>query len=202
MEGPLSSRWPMIMLALSIGFDIWKYLKSPQGSLCCLSAGESDSCCIALQVTWLFYPLSLFCSLSLHFTLQTCDHLWFMLWSTEIPVSHVQVTEISCIDWNPWYFRAFINSYFLLGPEPQPAPDSPPPPSPARFEQPLSLHLAKYYLYCFWQPMGARSASVGRSQPLVGRRSWGLGWTRDVSDLEIQTKVRVIFHQQKLLQCT
>jgi len=27
--------------------------------------------------------------------------------------------------------RAFINSYFLLGPEPQPAPDTPPPPSPA-----------------------------------------------------------------------
>ena len=125
-----------------------------------------------------------------------------MLWSTEIPVSHVQVTEISCIDWNPWYFRAFINSYFLLGPEPQPAPDSPPPPSPARFEQPLSLHLTKYYLYCFWQPMGACSASVGRPQPLVGGRSWGLGWTRDVSDLEIQTKVRVIFHQQKSLQCT
>ena len=143
MEGPLSSRWPMNMLALSIRFDIWKYSKSAQGSLCCLSAGESDSCCIALQVTWLFFTPPLFLwSPSLHFTLQTCYNLRFMLWPTQIPVPYVQVAENYCIGtWNPWYFRAFINSYFLLGPEPQPVPESPPPPSPARFEQPLPFTL-------------------------------------------------------------
>ena len=34
---------------------------------------------------------------------------------------------------------------------------------------------------------------MGSSQPLVGGRSWGPGWTRDVRDREMQSKARVTF---------
>ena len=82
--------------------------------------------------------ISCFTVIDMSYIAQACHYLRFVLWQTEISMPNVQVkifvTErIGTV--NMWNSRAFINSYFLLGPEPAPRPETPSPPPPPRWLQ-------------------------------------------------------------------